>query len=112
MYDECEGCKWLINSWCDMKRCGRHSTDKRCNEYDSSKRRFDSEQFYIMCKDYCEMYDNFKANRRYMKEKNEIFNINECELLSYVLNDIKREISFYQNYNLYDDLNYRNDNYG
>ena len=103
--ETCKNCKWLINSWCDMKRSGRHEQDKRCSEYDSSKRRFDPQQFYKMCEDYCEMYNAFKDNRSYMKKDNELFNINECELLSYVLNDIQREIGFYKSYDLYEDLN-------
>ncbi len=105
--ETCEGCKWLEdnNTWCDMNRSGTHSYDKRCPRYDSSIRKFEPEQFYKMCKDFIRMYEDFKNNTSYMKKQKEKFNITESEFLSFVLNDIKRELKYYENYNLYDDLN-------
>lgn len=102
----CKSCKWLENNmWCDMNRSGRHADDKRCTRYDSSPRKFEPLQFYKMCKDFIRMYDDFEENTEYMKKPEEHFSITESEFLSFVLNDIKREIKYYESYNLYDDLN-------
>lgn len=105
--ETCNGCKWLVdnNIWCDMKRSGRHKNDPRCSYYDSTIRRFEPKQFYIMCKRFVEMYNDFEGNTSYMKSENEKFNHLECEFLSFILNDIKREIKYYKNYELYEDLN-------
>ena len=102
----CEDCKWLMNGyWCDLIKTRVGSNHKRCSEYDSSKRIFDPEYLYKLCKKYVEMYESFKNNTSYMKSENESFNYNETELLSFCLNDIQHEIKYYNQLNLYDILN-------
>lgn len=104
---KCAKCKWLIGDWCDFNHSRVEATKYVCSAFDDSPRMFDHEYFYNLCKKFCEMYDNFKNNRSYMKSNDEIFNHGEVELLSYALNDLQREISFYSNINLYEEFNYK-----
>lgn len=102
----CNGCKWLMNKdWCDMHKYRVEPYRSRCPYFDDSEREFDHEYFYKLCQKFCEMYKDFKNNHNYMKEEDETFNHGETELLSYALNDIQREIQFYSNIGLYENLN-------
>lgn len=104
----CNGCKWLFkNNWCDMKRSSRHVTDEKCNKYDDTPRRFDPIFFYDMCNKFVKMYDSLKVRKFNSKTMciDTVFNTSDVELLSFVLNDMKRELEYYTRWNLDDDLN-------
>lgn len=104
----CKGCKWIVgNNWCDMKRFRLDYNIEdtvRCGYYDSGERKFDPEYLVDLCLDYANMYTKFKDSG-YMKVEGEHFNLSDVELLSFVLNDMVRELSFYDRLSLYDDLN-------
>ena len=108
--ETCEGCKWLEdnNTWCDMNRNRRSIDDARCSRYDDSKRRFEPKQFYCMCKEFVDCYDTFENkefNDLNSLKPNVRFDYNATEFLSFILNDMKREIKYYKKYKLNEDLN-------
>lgn len=104
--DSCLGCKWLENrgTWCDMRCSGVSPDHSRCKDYDNSIRRFEPDIFYRFCKKYVSMYDSF-STKQSIRIGDEVFDYGETELLSFVLNDMKREIHYYERSKLYEDLN-------
>ena len=104
----CKGCKWIVEgNWCDMKRfCLDFDIENtvRCEYYDDGVRSFDPEYLVDLCCDYVDMYNKFKDSG-YMQMEGEHFSLSDVELLSFVLNDMVRELGFYDRLRLYDDLN-------
>lgn len=104
----CSGCKWLENNmWCAKKCSGRHKSDPKCIDYDNSPRRFNPKYIYRLCKDYIEMYDNLSSKKFNPKTRNidTVFGDIDVELISFVLNDMKRELKYYERWKLDEDLN-------
>ena len=95
----CKDCKWLEDNdtWCDMLRSGRCVDDLRCSHWDDSVRRFEPKVFYNLCKDYVKMFESFESKKDYNF-------YSRVEFLGFVLNDIKREVKYYQRFNLEEDL--------